>query len=101
MKEMMNRVRVLLLLSALVVSASVGAEEYVKYKDPKQPVALRIKDLMGRMTLEEKIGQMIQIDRTIATPQILNDYSIGMVNSIQIYILFFFTSLLTLEFGRW
>lgn len=30
------------------------------YKDPAQPVELRIKDLMNRMTLEEKIAQMCQ-----------------------------------------
>lgn len=53
--------------------------EYVKYKDPKQPVAVRVKDLLSRMTLEEKIGQMVQIDRTVATAQTMKDYSIGTV----------------------
>ncbi|XP_038706735.1 lysosomal beta glucosidase-like isoform X2 [Tripterygium wilfordii] len=38
---------------------------------------MRIKDLMGRMTLLEKIGQMVQLDRTAATPEIMRDYSIG------------------------
>lgn len=28
------------------------------YKNAKQPVDLRVKDLLGRMTLEEKVGQM-------------------------------------------
>jgi beta-glucosidase len=28
------------------------------YKDPKAPVELRVKDLLGRMTLDEKVGQM-------------------------------------------
>ena len=28
------------------------------YLDPKQPVNLRVEDLLSRMTLEEKIGQM-------------------------------------------
>lgn len=32
------------------------------YKDPKAPVALRVKDLLGRMTLEEKIMQMSASD---------------------------------------
>ncbi|KAB2606376.1 lysosomal beta glucosidase-like [Pyrus ussuriensis x Pyrus communis] len=35
------------------------------YKDPKQPINHRIKDLMGRMKLAEKIGQMTQLDRSI------------------------------------
>jgi beta-glucosidase len=32
------------------------------YQDASQAIGVRIKDLLGRMTLEEKIGQMIQID---------------------------------------
>lgn len=39
--------------------------EYLKYKDPKQPLGARIRDLMSRMTLEEKIGQMVQIERSV------------------------------------
>ncbi|KAL1101580.1 hypothetical protein V6Z11_D05G306700 [Gossypium hirsutum] len=62
------------------LAMAVGAE-YVKYKDPKQPVAARIKDLMSKMTLAEKIGQMAQIDRSVATEQILRDYSVGSVLS--------------------
>ncbi|KAL7154191.1 hypothetical protein ABFS83_04G218800 [Erythranthe nasuta] len=55
--------------------------EYLKYKDPKQPLNSRIKDLMGRMTLEEKIGQMTQIERKIATPDVMKNYFIGSVLS--------------------
>ena len=51
--------------------------EYIKYKDPKQPVGARIKDLMKRMTLEEKIGQMVQIERSVATPDVMKQYFIG------------------------
>ncbi|OMO94445.1 hypothetical protein COLO4_16331 [Corchorus olitorius] len=77
----MGRVLVkLLLVGVLWLEVVVGAE-YVKYKDPNQPVAARIKDLMSRMTLAEKIGQMVQIDRTVATEQIMRDYSIGSVLS--------------------
>ncbi|GFP93963.1 beta-glucosidase bogh3b [Phtheirospermum japonicum] len=54
-----------------------SGEEYVKYKDPKQAVSVRVKDLVGRMTLEEKIGQMVQIDRVSATPDIMKNYYIG------------------------
>ncbi|KAI7740033.1 hypothetical protein M8C21_025781 [Ambrosia artemisiifolia] len=41
--------------------------EYFKFKDPKQPIGVRIKDLMKRMTLEEKIGQMTEIDKKVAS----------------------------------
>ncbi|GKV49921.1 hypothetical protein SLEP1_g56644 [Rubroshorea leprosula] len=54
---------------------------YMKYKDPKQPVGARIKDLMGRMTLEEKIGQMVQIERAVATPDVMKKSFIGSVLS--------------------
>ncbi|CAK8533005.1 unnamed protein product [Lathyrus sativus] len=55
--------------------------EYLKYKDPKQPLNTRIKDLVDRMTLEEKIGQMVQIDRTVASADVMNKYYIGSVLS--------------------
>lgn len=51
--------------------------EYMKYKDRSQPVAIRVQDLLSRMTLEEKIGQMVQIDRIAATPDIMQKYHIG------------------------
>uniref|UniRef100_F6HAB2 Glycoside hydrolase family 3 N-terminal domain-containing protein n=1 Tax=Vitis vinifera TaxID=29760 RepID=F6HAB2_VITVI len=40
-------------------------------------MGIRIRDLMKRMTLAEKIGQMTQIDRKTATPEIMKEYSIG------------------------
>ncbi|XP_023891887.2 uncharacterized protein LOC112003897 isoform X1 [Quercus suber] len=68
----------LLLLCFLVASAEA---EYVKYKDPKQPLNVRIEDLMSRMTLEEKIGQMVQIDRSVASAEVMKKYLIGSVLS--------------------
>lgn len=61
---------------------SIGDAEYMKYKDPKQPVGVRIKDLMNRMTLAEKIGQMAQIERKVATTQVMKDYFIGNMNRL-------------------
>ena len=49
----------------------------MKYKDPKQPVNTRIKDLIGRMTLAEKIGQMTQIERSVASADVMKNYFIG------------------------
>lgn len=51
--------------------------EYMKYKDHNQPVAIRVQDLLTRMTLQEKIGQMVQIDRIAATADIMQKYHIG------------------------
>lgn len=33
-----------------------------RYLDPAAPIATRVKDLLGRMTVEEKVGQMMQLD---------------------------------------
>ena len=49
----------------------------MKYKDPKQPINTRIKDLLGRMTLAEKIGQMTQIERQVASADVMKKYFIG------------------------
>lgn len=64
-----------------VASVMAQSADYVAYKDPKQPVAARVKDLLSRMTLEEKIGQMTQIDRMVATDDFMKTYSIGSVLS--------------------
>ncbi|KAA8549368.1 hypothetical protein F0562_001052 [Nyssa sinensis] len=51
------------------------------YKNPKEPIEARVKDLLSRMTLKEKLGQMTQIDRSVATPSALRDLSIGSILS--------------------
>lgn len=74
----------MLLVGIVVICCCAGATEaaYMKYKDPKQPINVRIKDLMIRMTLEEKIGQMVQIDRTVASYEVMKNYSIGILVSL-------------------
>ncbi|KAK1311274.1 Beta-xylosidase/alpha-L-arabinofuranosidase 2 [Acorus calamus] len=71
------RISPLCLLLLLCCWAPIGESKYLKYKDPNQPLSVRIHDLMHRMTLEEKIGQMIQIDLTVATPEVMKKYFIG------------------------
>jgi len=65
----------------LLCFASIGDAEYMKYKDPKQPINTRIKDLLGRMTLAEKIGQMTQIERQVASADVMKKYFIGSILS--------------------
>ncbi|KAK4272336.1 hypothetical protein QN277_020906 [Acacia crassicarpa] len=60
---------------------AMAETEYAKYRDPKQPLNVRIRDLMNRMTLEEKIGQMTQIERANASYDVMNKYFIGSVLS--------------------
>ncbi|XP_059626514.1 uncharacterized protein LOC132269365 isoform X2 [Cornus florida] len=51
------------------------------YKNPNEPIEARIKDLLSRMTLREKIGQMAQIERRVATPSVIRDLCIGSILS--------------------
>ncbi|KAK1365835.1 B-1,4-glucanase [Heracleum sosnowskyi] len=60
---------------------ATAQEEYVKYKDINQPIGVRIKDLMNKMTLKEKIGQMTQIERSVASPHVMKKFFIGSVLS--------------------
>ncbi|GMN23087.1 hypothetical protein TIFTF001_040419 [Ficus carica] len=51
------------------------------YRNPKEPVEARVKDLLFRMTLEEKVGQMTQIERRFATADVISHFYIGSVLS--------------------
>ncbi|KAM1206169.1 hypothetical protein FF1_006840 [Malus domestica] len=82
----MPKARSLVLLVGLLCLCCLGGTaqaeaEYMAYKDPKQPVNHRIKDLMGRMKLAEKIGQMTQLDRANVTADIMRDFSLGSILS--------------------
>ncbi|CAN6719904.1 unnamed protein product [Malus baccata var. baccata] len=68
-----------LLLSCFFIA--IAEAEHIRYKDPKQPLNTRIKDLLSRMTLEEKIGQMVQIDRSVASSEVMKKYFIGSILS--------------------
>lgn len=47
------------------------------YRNPNAPIEARIKDLLPRMNLEEKLGQMTQIERSVVTHSVLKNLSIG------------------------
>ncbi len=51
------------------------------YKDAKRPVEERVADLLSRMTLEEKIGQMTQLEKGSVTPGDVRALSLGSVLS--------------------
>ncbi len=53
--------------------------ETALYQDPSQPVEARVKDLLARMTTEEKIGQMIQPAFGSIDPDTVAKLSIGSV----------------------
>ncbi|CAD6248194.1 unnamed protein product [Miscanthus lutarioriparius] len=71
----------LTLAAAAATDVAGGEQQQVraKYRDPKQPLNARVDDLLRRMTLAEKIGQMSQIDRENATAGVIRKYFIGSV----------------------
>lgn len=52
------------------------------YKDPNQRVNMRVVDLLARMTLDEKIGQITQIERNVSDDATLTNFKIGTILSI-------------------
>ncbi|WP_131740658.1 glycoside hydrolase family 3 protein [Actinomadura roseirufa] len=51
---------------AALPSGARAAGAAAPYLDPRLPAAQRVRDLLGRMTLEEKAGQMAQAERSAA-----------------------------------
>ncbi|KAI5066112.1 hypothetical protein GOP47_0018736 [Adiantum capillus-veneris] len=62
-------------------NAAQGPGSVPIYKDPSQPVDVRLEDLLSRMSLDEKLGQMTQIERTVANISIIRNHYIGSVLS--------------------
>lgn len=60
---------------------SLTAQDTPPYQDPTLSIEARVADLLARMTLEEKIGQMTQVERGSITPEAVAQYFIGSVLS--------------------
>jgi beta-glucosidase len=56
-------VAVALALVAGLSASTAGAAKTPPYEDPSLPVSQRVDDLLSRMTLAEKVGQMTQTER--------------------------------------
>lgn len=58
----MTRLRIgLLLMTPLLISSIAPAQDKPDYKNPELPVEQRVSDLLTRMTLEEKVAQLISL----------------------------------------
>ncbi|MBK8032906.1 MAG: glycoside hydrolase family 3 protein [Chloroflexi bacterium] len=68
------------LCALLLLTTSVLAQDEL-YRDPTQPIETRVEDLLARMTLAEKIGQMTLVEKNSLNPQAVFDYFIGGVLS--------------------
>jgi len=55
----------------------IPVEADAPYKDPTLPVDERVEDLLGRMTLDEKIGQMTLVEKDSIVPQDITYKYIG------------------------
>jgi beta-glucosidase len=69
-----------LVLAGMVLPGGVQAAG-LPYQDPSLPVATRVDDLLSRMTLDEKIGQMTQAERSNASPDDVTTYRLGSILS--------------------
>ncbi|KQY22291.1 beta-D-glucosideglucohydrolase [Cellulomonas sp. Root485] len=49
------------------------------YQDPSLPVAERVADLVGRMTLEEKVGQMMQLNAQGSVEDLVLNLHVGSI----------------------
>ncbi|MED4599113.1 glycoside hydrolase family 3 N-terminal domain-containing protein [Paenibacillus validus] len=90
MKKWKRKFAVNLTLSTMLFGAVFSnlagtalAEEAVPvYKDPARPIEERVSDLIGTMTLDEKIGQMVQAERaSLGTISDVKTYFIGSILS--------------------
>src|SRR6476620_1411018 len=69
--------------SAAETSSGRTAAAKPAYRNADLPTARRVADLLGRMTLEEKVGQMAQAERqdVDADPSLITEYELGSVLS--------------------
>jgi len=92
----MKKILYFLFLIALMLSACGGKATTVDvtpiptthsdlgpviYTDPSQPIEARVEDLLKRMTLDEKIGQMTQVEKNSIQPGDITKYFIGSILS--------------------
>jgi beta-glucosidase len=60
---MRMRIALTIAVAALGLVPATATAERLPYENPRMPVRERVADLLSRMTLEEKVGQMTQTER--------------------------------------
>ena len=65
----------------VALAGSPAQAAVLPYQDATLPTATRVADLLGRMTLDDKIGQMTQAERAVVSPSDLTTYRLGSVLS--------------------
>ena len=84
MPRILRNFRVLMIVVLVAMVAGTGllrpgtaAGNHLPYHDPALPVATRVADLLSRMTLDEKIGQMTQAERGAVSNADITNFRLG------------------------
>ena len=81
----MRKTRLLAVLAGVSLAAGTASVPALAatppYLDPTVPVADRVTDLLGRMTLDDKVGQMIQAERAKVSAAQVTQYRLGSILS--------------------
>jgi beta-glucosidase len=70
-------------LATWLYAPAPAAAQTPPYKDPSLPVATRVNDLLSRMTLDDKLGQMTQADRLSVSNAQITQFRLGSVMSVE------------------
>ncbi len=84
MKKTLNTIELTILFALFTLTVKLSAQTTTPvYLDSTKPVETRVEDLLSRMTLEEKIGQIMQVDHTgiINNKSDITKYFIGSILS--------------------
>lgn len=78
-----SRATALFVAYFLFLIATKLVAQTLPYQDTTLSVKQRVEDLLSRMTLDEKIGQMMQVELSVAqnNPSVLTSYRVGSVLS--------------------
>lgn len=79
--KFVHRFAGLAMLIGIVMAGSVSVAQDAPYLDPSLDVETRVEDLLGRMSLDEKIGQMTLVENGSITPESVTRFSIGAILS--------------------
>ncbi|MCO8275142.1 glycoside hydrolase family 3 C-terminal domain-containing protein [Actinoplanes sp. TRM 88003] len=66
---------------SVVAVPPARAAAVLPYQDPSLPVATRVADLLSRMSLDDKVGQMTQAERGVISAADVTSYRVGSVLS--------------------
>lgn len=76
------KLRLLTIFILLAIFSTVSAQDdLLPYQNPDLPIEERVADLLERMTIDEKIGQMTLIEKGSITPEDVAEYYVGAVLS--------------------